>query len=163
TASSSVTMQQVRLSAPAPPCSSDSASVRSPICEAWSSASTSSGRARASRRSGLRASGLIASATKSRTVSRICNCSGLKQRSYIWLLRKLTRPDTTSLSLDAGGLDHARPFPQVLADELAEPIRAERKRRYLLLGELLDDCGSCMIASVSWESRSTISFGVRTG
>src|SRR5262245_34175838 len=81
----------------------------------------------------------------------------------MWLLRKLTRPDTTSLALDARGLDHARPFPQVLADELAEPIRAERKRRYLLLGELLDDCGSCMIASVSWESRSTISFGVRTG
>src|SRR5215467_848844 len=138
TASSSVTMQQVRLSAPAPPRSSDSASVRSPISAAWSSASTSSGRARASRRCGLRASGLIASATKSRTVSRICNCSGLKRRSYMWLLRKLTRQDTTSLSLDARGLDHARPFLQVLADELAEAIGGERKRRDLLLGELLD-------------------------
>src|SRR5262249_47968093 len=134
TASSSVTMQQVRLSAPAPPCSSDSASVRSPICAAWSSASTSSGRARASTRSGLSASGLITSATKSRTVSRICNCSALKRRSYMWLLLKLT----TSLALDARGLDHARPFLQVLADELAETIGAERKRRDLLLRELLD-------------------------
>src|SRR5262245_32610726 len=131
-------MQQVRLSAPAPPCSSDSASVRSPICEAWSSASTSSGRARASMRSGLSASGLISSATKSRTASRICNCSGLKRRSYMCLLRKLTRPDTTSLALDARGLDHPRPFLQVLADELAEPIGGKRKRRDLLRGELLD-------------------------
>src|SRR5215472_6519048 len=126
------------MSGSAPPRSSDSASVRSPISAAWSSASTSSGRARASRRCGLRASGLIALATKSRTVSRICNCSGLKRRSYMWLLRKLTRPDTTSLSLDARGLDHARPFLQVLADELAETIGGERKRRDLLLGELLD-------------------------
>src|SRR5262249_15373542 len=131
-------MQQVRLSSPAPPRSSDSASVRSPSCAAWSSASTSSGRARASRRCGLSASGLTASATKSRTVSRICNCSALKRRSYMWLLRKLIRPDTTSLSLDARGLDHARPFLQVLADELAEPIGSKRKRRDLLLGEPLD-------------------------
>src|SRR6516164_44412 len=131
-------MQQVRLSAPAPPRSSESASVRSPICAAWSSASTSSGRARASRRCGLSASGLITSATKSRTVSRICNCSALKRRSYMWLLRKLTGLDTTSLALDARGLDHARPFLQILADELAETIGAERKRRDLLLGELLD-------------------------
>src|SRR6516225_5383336 len=138
TASSSVTMQQVRLSAPAPPRSSESASVRSPICAAWSSSSTSSGRARASRRCGLSASGLITSATNSRTVSRICNCSALKRRSYMWLLRKLTGLDTTSLALDARGLDHARPFLQILADELAETIGAERKRRDLLLGELLD-------------------------
>src|SRR5262249_41750625 len=137
TARSSVTMQQVRLSAPAPPCSSDSASVRSPICEAWSRTPTSSGRARASRRSGLSASGLITSATKSRTVSRICNCSGLKRRSYMWLLRKLTRQDTTSLSLDARGLDHARPFLQVLADELAQAIGGERKGGALLLGRWL--------------------------
>src|SRR5262249_43320228 len=138
TARSSVTMQQVRLSAPAPPCSSDSASVRSPICEAWSRTPTSSGRARASRRSGLSASGLITSATKSPTVSRICNCSALKRRSYMWLLRKLTRPDTTSLALDALGLDHAGPFLQILADELAETIGGESKRRDLLFGELLD-------------------------
>src|SRR5262249_40460369 len=89
-------------------------------------------------RTGLSASGLITSATKSRTVSRICNCSGLKRRSYMWLLRKLTRQDTTSLSLDARGPDHARPFLEVLADELAEAIGGERKRRDLLLGELLD-------------------------
>src|SRR5262249_57572096 len=126
------------VSARAPPWSSDSASVRRPICEGWSSASTSSGRARASMRSGLSASGLISSATKSRTASRICNCSGLKRRSYMWLLRKLTRPDTTSLALDARGLDHPRPFLQVLADELAEPIAAERTRPDLLLRKLLD-------------------------
>src|SRR5262249_8947626 len=147
--------------------------------EAWSSASTSSGRAGASRRSGLSASGLIASATKSRTVSRICNCSGLRgrldircsescvqrggvQASRLLLLlfprkRELIfqsrwswvpacagttvthQPATISLSLDAGGFDHAGPFLQVLADELAEPIGAKRKRRDLLLGELLDD------------------------
>ena len=39
---------------------------------------TAEQRARASRRSGLSASGLTTSATKSRTVSRICNCSGLR-------------------------------------------------------------------------------------
>src|SRR5262249_1347076 len=45
----------------------------------------------------------------------------------------------SSLSLDAGGFYHAGPFLQILADEFAESIRAERKRRDLLFGELLDD------------------------
>src|SRR6266540_4697649 len=48
-----------------------------------------------------------------------------------------TRVDR-SLPLDARGLDDARPFVEVLADELAELIGGERKRRHLLLGELLD-------------------------
>ena len=75
TASSSVTMQAVSASAPTPPSSSGSASVRSPICEAWRSRSTGKLRSPASSRSALSMTGLTSSLTKSRTVSRNSICS----------------------------------------------------------------------------------------
>src|SRR5262245_14968992 len=131
TAISSVTMQQVSVSAPAPPASSESASVRSPSCAALSSAPVSNGRVCASSRAGSSAGGLTSCVTKSRTVSRISSCSGLKRRSYMRSLRTL-------FSLDAGGLDHVRPPIQILLDQALELARVHGHRRDLLLIQHLD-------------------------
>ena len=70
-------MHDVSASAPAPPRSSDNASVRKPNCEAASICAINRLRSQTSSRSALSATGLISRVTKSRTVSRISNCSAL--------------------------------------------------------------------------------------
>src|SRR6267378_414907 len=128
TASSSVTMQQVRVSAPAPPAASGSASVRSPSREAPSSCVASSGFAKGSRRSALSATGFTSRATKSRTVSRISSCSGLRCRLNMRLF-----------AFDAQGLDYPRPLVQLGPDVAGEVVRVAIRGDDLLLGvDLLD-------------------------
>src|SRR4030095_15764580 len=98
-----MTMHAVRQSAAAPPPSSESVSVRSPISEALSSASTSSGLSKGCKRSGCSAAGLISPSTKSRTVSRNSSCSAVRFRSYMAVsVRKLG---------SAILLDHWREWP----------------------------------------------------
>src|SRR5262249_46178991 len=122
-ASSSVTIAQVRASAPAPPASSESARTRRPSFDAASSRSVNSGRSNASRRAGASATGLISRVTKSRTVSRISSCSGERRRS------------NTLLSLDAEGLDDGTPLVELGANVFREVVGVAVRRDDLLLAE----------------------------
>src|SRR5215470_18178323 len=130
-ASSSITMHDVSASAPVPPRYSESASVRSPICEALSSRSVSSGLSAASRRADLIATGLTSVVTKSRTVSRISSCSGLRCRLYM----------SVSFSLDTCGLDHVGPLVELFLDVDGERVRVLVARDDVLLAEVLQHLG----------------------